>query len=146
MADLANNRKARFNYHILEKIEAGISLVGTEVKSCRDHQVSIAEGFIDIHNGEAFLVGVHIATYEQGNRNNHEPMRRRKLLLHKKEITKLKVAVDAKGMSIVPLNMYLKQGKIKVGIGLAKGKDANDKRDTVKARQDNIDISRAMKR
>lgn len=145
MADLVTNRKARFNYHIIEKYEAGIELRGTEVKSCRANQISIQEGYITIEGGEAFLVGVHIAPYEQGNRENHEPLRRRRLLLHKKEIRKLKISIDAKGMTLVPLNFYLKKGKIKVGLGLGKGKDVSDKRNTSKERQDQIDIKRSMK-
>ena len=140
--DLAKNRKASHAYHIVEKIEAGIALQGTEVKSCRNRQISLQEGFIEIDKGETWLCNVHIAQYEQGNRNNHEPLRRRKLLLHKKEITKLAKAVDVKGMTLIPLGIYLKKGKIKIKVGLCKGKDSADKRETTKKRESDIRLQR----
>ena len=136
--DLANNRKARHDYHILESFEAGIVLQGTEVKSCRQRQISLQEGYIGITKGEVWLENVNIATYEQGNRNNHNPTRHRKLLLHKKEIAKLAKAVDVKGMTLVPLSFYLKKGKVKVKIALCKGKDQADKRETLKKRDSDM--------
>jgi SsrA-binding protein len=142
--DLVNNRKARHDYHIVEKFEAGIALQGTEVKSCRARQISLQEGFISVENGEAWLLNTHIAQYEQGNRNNHSPLRKRKLLLHKKEIIKMAKAVDQKGMTLVPLSLYLKRGKVKVKIGLCKGKDSKDKRNTIKKREENIRINRMV--
>ena len=143
--DLIYNKKVRYNYTIVEKFEAGIELFGTEVKSCRMKKISIEEGYISFENGEAFLKQVNIARYEMGNRNNHDPVRKRRLLLHKKEIRQLQGAVEAKGMTVVPTGMYLKKGLIKVGIALCKGKDTHDKRDTIKARQDDIKIQRIMK-
>ena len=136
--DLANNRKARHDYHIVESFETGIVLQGTEVKSCRLRQISLQEGYIGITKGEVWLENVNIATYEQGNRNNHSPTRHRKLLLHKKEITKLAKAIDVKGMTLVTLSIYLKKGKIKVKIGLWKGKDQADKRETLKKRDSDM--------
>ena len=143
--DLIYNKKVHFEYQIIEKYEAGIELFGTEVKSCRLKKLSIAEGYISLEGGEAYLKQVNIAQYEQGNRNNHDPVRKRRLLLHKREIRKLKVAVEAKGMTVVPLSVYLKNGLIKVGIALCKGKDTHDKRQTIKSRQDDIKIQRIMK-
>ena len=140
--DLVNNRKARHDYHIVESFEAGIALVGTEVKSCRARQISLQEGFISIDNREAFLENVHIAQYEQGNQFNHSPLRKRKLLLHKQEIIKLIKQVEQKGMTLIPLSMYLKRGKVKVKVGLCKGKDKADKRESIKKREENIKIQR----
>ena len=140
--DLVTNRKARHEYHVIENLEAGIELQGTEVKSCRNRQISLQEGFISIDNGEVWLQNTHIATYEQGNRFNHDPLRKRKLLLHKKEIIRLKKQIEQKGMTLIPLSLYLKKGKIKVQIGLCKGKDKADKRETIKKREESIKIQR----
>jgi SsrA-binding protein len=140
--NLAENRKARHEYHILESYEAGIELKGTEVKSCRKRQISLPEGFIELDKGEAWLRNVHIAPYEQGNQFNHEPMRKRRLLLHKKEILKLVRSVETKGMTVIPLSIYLKKGRVKISIGLCKGKDQSDKRDTIKKREEDIKIKR----
>ena len=140
--DLVNNRKARHEYQIIETFEAGIALQGTEVKSCRGRQISLQEGFISVYDGEVWLENTHIAPYEQGNRFNHPPLRKRKLLLHKKEIVKLSRSVDQKGMTLIPLAIYLKKGKVKVKVGLCKGKDHADKRNTVKNREENIRINR----
>lgn len=140
--DLVTNRKARHDFHIVESFEAGIVLVGTEVKSCRARQISLQEGFIAIENGEVWLQNVHIAHYEQGNQFNHPPLRKRKLLLHKKEIARMQKQVDQKGMTIIPLSLYLKKGKVKVQIGLCKGKDRADKRESIKKREENIKIQR----
>lgn len=140
--DLVTNRKARHDYHIVESLEAGIVLQGTEVKSCRNRQISLQEGFISIDDGELFLQNTHIAQYEQGNRFNHEPLRKRKLLVHKKELIRLKKQVDQKGMTLIPLSLYLKKGKVKVQIGLCRGKDKADKRETIKKREENIKIQR----
>ncbi|MCM8531464.1 MAG: SsrA-binding protein SmpB [Lentisphaeraceae bacterium] len=139
---LAENRKARHDYHIIETFEAGIELQGTEVKSCRARQISLQEGFVEIYKGEASLNSVHIATYEQGNMNNHEPMRRRRLLLHKKEILRIAKAIDTKGMTLIPLSLYLKHGKVKVAIGLCKGKDQADKRQSIKKRETDMKVKR----
>ena len=139
---LAENRKARHEYLIIETYEAGIELKGTEVKSCRNRQLSIQEGFIEIDKGEAWLNKVHIAHYEQGNQFNHEPMRVKRLLLHKKEIVKIAKAIDTKGMTLIPLKVYLKHGKVKISIGLCKGKDQADKRNSIKKRESDIKLNR----
>ena len=140
--NLAENRKARHDYHIIEKFEAGIELKGTEVKSCRNRQISLQEGFIEISKGEAWLSKVHISQYEQGNQFNHEPMRSRRLLLHKREIVKLARSVDTKGMTLIPLGIYLKRGKVKVSVGLCKGKDKADKRESIKKRENDVKLKR----
>src|SRR5690349_9152408 len=129
---IATNRKASFEYFLMEKFEAGLALQGTEIKSIRAGQVSIQESFIDIRDGrEAWLVEAHIAPYEQANRFNHEPKRRRKLLLHKKQILELWNNVRIKGMTVVPTRIYLKKGRAKIEIALAKGKKSHDKRATI---------------
>lgn len=133
---VATNRKAGFEYFLLEKFEAGLALQGSEIKSIRAGQISIQESYVDIENGkQAFLVEAHIAPYEQANRFNHDPRRKRRLLLHKKEIRKLWDNVRIKGMTIVPTRVYLKNGRAKIEIALAKGKKAYDKRATI-ARRD----------
>ncbi|WDE97842.1 SsrA-binding protein SmpB [Lentisphaera profundi] len=140
--ELANNKKARFNYEIIEKYEAGIELQGTEVKSCRKKSISIGEAFIAFEGGEAWMRECHISTYEQGNRNNHEPKRKRRLLLHKREIKKLMREVDHKGLSVIPLGVHLKRGKIKVSIALCRGKNTVDKRQTMKNRDNDRTLQR----
>ena len=135
MTVLAKNRKAQYNYEILSKIEAGIVFVGTEVKSCRMHAISMIDAYAKVEGGEVFLYNVHIAPYEQGNRHNHEPKRRRKLLLHKAEIRKLIGQTKEKGFSLIPLSFYLQRRRIKVNLGLCRGKAKVDKRETIKARE-----------
>ena len=125
---IANNKKAFHDYFIEEKYEAGIALVGTEVKSLRMGKCSIREAYVEIKKGEAFLSGMNISPYEKGNLFNRDPLRTRKLLLHKTEIRKLEQSVAQKGYTIVPLQVYLKKGRVKVEIGLAKGKKLYDKR------------------
>ena len=140
---VANNRKAGFEYFLLEKFEAGLSLQGTEVKSLRAGQMSISEAYVDIENGEqAWLIESHIAPYELGNRFNHDPKRKRRLLLHKKEIRELWNGVKQKGMTIVPTRVYFKSGRAKIEIALAKGKKAYDKRAAIAKR----DMEREVKR
>ena len=126
---LANNKKAFHEYFIEEKLEAGIALAGTEVKSIRQGKVSIKEAYIDIKNGEAFICGMNISPYEKGNIFNKDPLRVRKLLLHKTEIRKLDQDSMRQGYTIVPLEVYLKHGRVKLQIGLAKGKKLYDKRE-----------------
>jgi SsrA-binding protein len=134
---VATNRKAGFEYFLLEKFEAGLALQGSEIKSIRAGQISIQESFVEIEKGkQAFLVEAHIAPYEQANRFNHEPRRKRRLLLHKKEIRKLWDNVRIKGMTIVPTRVYLKNGRAKIEIALAKGKKAYDKRTTIAKRDE----------
>lgn len=142
---VAKNRKARFNYEILETYEAGIELKGTEVKSVRASKVNLTEGFISIDNGEAFLKQVHISPYEQGNIFNVDPVRVRKLLLHKREIKKLIGETAQKGFTLVPLSMYLKNGKVKLSLGLARGKNTHDKRQDMAKKDAQRNIERAMK-
>ena len=138
---IAQNRKAHFNYFLSDFLECGISLKGTEIKSLRKHACSIGDSYIVIRNGEAEIVNMHINPYEQGNIFNHDPLRTRKLLLHKKEIKWLDQQVRRGGYTIVPTKVYFKKGKAKVEIALAKGKHDYDKRETIK----NRDIERDMK-
>ena len=143
---LANNRKARHDFHITDNYEAGIILTGTEVKSCRAHSITLGDAYVKIENDEAMLLNVHIAEYEHGNRYNHAPKRPRKLLLHRREILKLTQLTKEKGFTIIPLRFYLKRGKVKVDLGVAKGKQLFDKRESLKKRQDDMDSRRAMRR
>jgi len=143
---VANNRKANFEYFIMEKFEAGLALLGSEIKSIRAGQVSIQEAYVDVQDGkEAWLIEAHIAPYEQANRFNHDPKRKRKLLLHKKQITELWNNVRIKGMTVVPLRMYLKDGRAKLEIALAKGKKAYDKRATIAKRDEARSTERAAR-
>lgn len=128
---IANNKKARHDYFILEEYEAGIVLKGTEVKSVRQGKVSIKESYCQINNAEVFIFGMHISPYEQGNIYNVDPLRTRKLLLNKREILKLIGKTKEKGLTLVPLKVYLKYGLVKLEIGLAKGKKIYDKRETI---------------
>lgn len=140
---VTTNRKAGFEYFLLERFEAGLSLQGSEIKSIRAGQMSIVESYVDIENGQnAFLVEAHIAPYEQANRFNHDPKRKRRLLLHKKQIRELWDAVRLKGMTIVPTRVYLKDGRAKIEIALARGKKLYDKRETIAKR----DAEREAKR
>ncbi len=132
---VATNRKAGFEYFLLEKFEAGLSLKGSEIKSVRAGQISLAESYVDVENGNsAWLIEAHIAPYIQANRYNHDPKRKRRLLLHKRQIRELWNAVRQKGMTIVPTRVYLKDGRAKIEIALARGKKAFDKRATIAAR------------
>lgn len=144
---IATNRKAGFEYTLIEKFEAGIALQGSEIKSIRAGQISIQEAYVDVQDGEqAWLLEAHIAPYEQsGKFFNHEPRRRRRLLLHKKEIRELWNNVRIKGMTIVPTRVYLKDGRAKVEIAIAKGKKAYDKRATIAKRDEARDKERAMR-
>ncbi|MBN2652131.1 MAG: SsrA-binding protein SmpB [Spirochaetales bacterium] len=142
---LAENRKARFNYEILDSYEAGIALVGTEVKSVRAGKISFADSYADIFNREVFLIGLRISPYDHGNIFNHEPDRKKKLLLHKEEIHKMKRSIDEKGLTLVPLKFYLKKGLVKVEIGVCKGKKLHDKRESIKEKDQKRDTDREMK-
>ncbi len=128
---VANNKKAYFDYFIEETYEAGIALAGTEVKSIRMGKVSIKESYIQVEHGELFIYGMHVSPYEKGNIFNKDPLRVRKLLMHRAEIGKLSGKASEKGYTIVPLTVYLKNGLVKVSVGLAKGKKLYDKRDTI---------------
>jgi SsrA-binding protein len=143
---ISDNRQARYLYEILETFEAGIELTGTEVKSIRAGRVNLKDGYALIRDGEAWLINVHISPYTaSGQYFNHEPRRTRKLLLHRQEIRKLIGKVEQQGLTLVPLKMYLKRGWVKVSIGLGKGKKVHDKRESLKKRQDQRDMQRAMK-
>lgn len=141
---LATHRKARRNYHILESVEAGLVLVGTEVKSIRAGRTSLDESYVGIDHGEAIVHGMHVPVYEKGNRHNHEPTRDRKLLLHRKEIDRLHGLVSQKGCTLVPLKLYLKKGRIKMDLGVARGKELTDKREDLKRRTADREAQRAM--
>jgi len=139
------NRKARYDYFVLETVEAGMVLLGTEIKSIRDGKVSLDEGFARIRTAnEVFLYGVDIAPYEQAGPRNHVPTRPRKLLLHKREINKLKRHLTSKGHTMIPLNIHFKRGMAKLDLGLCRGKSRTDKRQTIKKREAKIEIGRAM--
>lgn len=143
---ISDNRKSRYLYEILEVYEAGIQLTGTEVKSIRAGRVNLRDGFAYVKNGEVFLSNVHITPQPSvGRYFNHDPMRQRKLLLHSREIRKLIGLTEQKGLTLIPLKLYLKRGWVKVSIGLARGKKIHDKREDVKKRQDKRDMERAMK-
>jgi SsrA-binding protein len=131
---VSTNRKAGFEYFLLEKFEAGMVLQGSEIKSIRAGQMSLSESFVRIEPNEAWLMDAHIAPYEQANRFNHEPRRPRRLLLHKRQIRELWNSVRQKGMTVVPLRVYLKEGRAKIEIALARGKKAYDKRATIAKR------------
>lgn len=131
---LATNRRARHDYEILEKLEAGIALLGTEVKSVREGRIQLKDSYVEVVDGEAFLVGVHISPYTHGNRANHDPERRRKLLLKRREIERIMGRTTIQGQTCIPLAVYLKGNRIKVEIALAKGKKLYDKRQAEKAK------------
>jgi SsrA-binding protein len=144
---IADNRQARFLYEILETYEAGIELFGTEVKSIRAGRVNLRDGYGLIRNGEIWLLNAHISPHATtGSYFNHEPTRTRRLLLHKQEIRKLIGKIQQQGLTLVPLKMYLKKGRVKVAIALVRGKKLHDKREDVKKRDDKRDMARAMKR
>jgi SsrA-binding protein len=143
---IATNRKARHDYFVEESFEAGISLTGTEIKSVRAGQVNLRDGFVIVRSGEAWLLNVHIAQYEHGNRSNHDETRQRKLLLHKREIDHLHGQATQKNWTIVPLRMYINEaGRAKVEIALVRGKQQFDKRDTIRDRDSQREIQRALK-
>ena len=142
---IANNKKARHDYFVEDSFEAGIVLHGTEVKSLRQGHCSIKESFVDIDNGEVFIHQMHISPYEKGNIFNKDPLRPKKLLMHKAEIRKFLAKVMQKGYSIVPLQVYLKNGRVKVEIALARGKKLYDKRDDMAKKEAQRDIERSVK-
>ncbi|MBC1361645.1 SsrA-binding protein SmpB [Listeria welshimeri] len=142
---VAQNKKARHDYAIEETFEAGIVLQGTEIKSVRNARVNLKDSYARIDKGEIFLHNMHISPYEQGNRYNHDPLRTRKLLLHKKQISRLVGETKESGYSIVPLKMYIKDGYAKVLIGVARGKKKYDKRQDLKQKEAKRDIERAFK-
>ncbi len=142
---VAVNRRARHDYAIEDTLEAGIVLTGTEIKSVRAHKVNIAEAYVRIERGEAWLIGAHIAPYEQGNRFNHEPLRTRKLLLHRDQIAEIGGRLAAKGYTLVPLRLYLRKGMAKLELGIARGKKAHDKRRSIAEREVRRELEREKK-
>jgi len=143
---IAQNKKARFEYHVEDRIEAGMVLVGSEVKSLRDNRASLVDSYAVINKGECFLHKAHIAIYPPSAQFNHEPTRTRKLLLNKSEIDKLTGKLKERGFTLIPLRMYFKKGKAKIELGLCKGKRKYDKRAAIKKRETKRELSRAMKR
>lgn len=143
---LASNRRARHDYHVLERLEAGIALLGTEVKSIRAGKIQLKDSFVEVKGGEAFLVGAHVSPYTHGNRENHAPERSRKLLLKRREIDRLAARTQAKGFTVVPLEVYLKNNRVKVEIGLVRGKQQYDKRQAQRERELDREAQAAMDR
>ncbi len=143
---VATNRKARHDYFIEDTIEAGIALTGTEIKSVRAGQANLRESFAVIKSGEVWLINAHIATYKQGAYANHEPLRQRKLLLHRREINRLESKLQEKGLTLVPLRLYIKNNKAKVELGLGRGKRQYDKRATLRAKETQREVERVVAR
>jgi SsrA-binding protein len=142
---VADNRRARHEYHLLERFEAGIVLTGTEVKSLRDGRVSLQQSYADVREGEVWLVGAHISPYDQGTTASHDPDRDRKLLLHRGEIKSLIGKVRERGQTLVPTRLYFKDGRVKVELALARGKEVRDKRRDIARREADRQIERALK-
>jgi SsrA-binding protein len=142
---IVENRRARHDYHLLERLEAGVVLTGTEVKSLREGRANLRRAYGDVRDGELWLVGAHISTYDYGNTQNHEPERDRKLLLKAKEIRSLDAKVSERGYTLVPTRMYFKDGRAKVEIALARGKDVGDKRSDIARREADRQIERVLK-
>ncbi|HEX3111215.1 MAG TPA: SsrA-binding protein SmpB [Thermoanaerobaculia bacterium] len=143
---IASNKKAFHDYHVLDKFEAGMELTGTEVKSLRDRGATLKDSYVVFKAGEAFLFGAHISPYTHGNRENHDPERTRRLLLHRREIEKLESQVVEKGLTIVPLRLYFKGGRVKAEIAVVRGKKLYDKRETEKKREADRETAMAIKR
>ncbi|MDP1880611.1 MAG: SsrA-binding protein SmpB [Parachlamydiaceae bacterium] len=143
--ELASNRRATHDYEILETFEAGLALQGTEIKSIRNHGATLNESYVRVIKGEVWLIGCHVAPYRFGNVHNHVETRDRKLLLHKREINRLKTATQEKGLTIIPLSLYLKKGRVKIRIGLAKGKKTMDKRADLKEKDAKRQMQQVMK-
>ena len=142
---IAKNRRATFDYQLLDLFEAGIALTGTEIKSVRAHQVNLQRSFVQARNGELWLIEANIAPYEHGNRENHEATRPRKLLLHRREINKILDALATKGLTLIPTRLYLKNGLAKVEIALARGKAQRDKRQDIAKRDADRQVERALR-
>lgn len=142
---VVQNRRARHEYSVLEKHEAGIELRGTEVKSLREGQMQLKDSYVDVVKGELYLVGAHISPYDKGNIYNHDPERPRRLLMHRREIRKLGTQVAEKGLTLIPLSVYFSKGRAKIEIGLCRGKQTADKRESVREREAKREIDRAMK-
>jgi SsrA-binding protein len=143
---IADNRRARYDYQLLERFEAGLVLTGTEVKSLRDGKVQLGQAYADLRGGEAWLIGASIAEFPGGNRQNHQPDRDRKLLLHRSELDSLRRQVQEKGLTVVPTRLYFKHGRVKIELALARGKEKGDKRRTIAERDAQRDMDRALRR
>lgn len=143
---ISENRKARFDYHIVETFEAGIQLTGSEVKSARDKAVTLKDSYVVFINDEAYLQNSHIAEYKNSSYNNHEPERKRKLLLNRSELNRIAAELKESGLTCVPLKMYFKEGRAKLEIALVKGKKVHDKRDSIKKRSDDRQIQKTLRR
>jgi SsrA-binding protein len=143
---LSDNRQAGYNYHLFDRYEAGLVLSGTEVKAAKSGRVQLKESFAEVVGNEAWLMNAHISEYSHGNRENHEPVRRRKLLLHRQEIDKLMGKTREKGLTLIPTKMYLKNGRIKIEIAVGKGKKLHDKRETLRKREMDAEARAAMNR
>ena len=139
------NRKANFNYFIQEEIECGIVLTGTEIKAIREGKANIKDSYAIVRNNECFLLNMHISEYKEGNIFNHDPDRTRKLLLHRKEILKLKTSLEQEGLTLIPLKLYFKDNKLKVSLGICKGKKLYDKRESIKEKDQNREANKLMK-
>lgn len=142
---VAENRKAGFDYHLLETFEAGLAMLGTEVKAIRESGANLRDSYCRMENGEAYLVGAHIGQYSHGGSASHDPVRPRKLLLHRRELNKLLGKTTEKGLTIVPLRLYFKNGRLKVAIALARGKKLYDKRETIRRREADRETRAAVK-
>jgi SsrA-binding protein len=142
---IVDNRRARHDYHLLGRVEAGLVLTGTEVKSLRDGRASLQQAYAEVRGNEAWLVGAHISVYDQGNRENHDPDRERKLLLRRKEIASLAGQVRERGLTLVPTKLYFRDGRAKVELALARGKELRDKRRDLAKREAQRDMERALK-
>lgn len=142
---IATNRKAFHDYQILERVEAGMALTGTEIKSLREGRANLTDSYVTFHGGEAYLLNAHISPYTHGNRENHEPLRSRKLLLHKRELHKLFLQVRDKGLTIVPLRLYFRGSLAKAEIALVRGKKQHDKRDTERVKEADREVAAAIK-
>jgi SsrA-binding protein len=142
---IAENRRARHEYDLLDRFEAGVALVGTEVKSLRDGKANLQHAFAQLRDGELYLLGANIAEYPQANRQNHDPERERKLLLHRRELDQLAGKVQERGLTLVPLRLYFKDGRVKVELALARGKDVRDKRRDLAERDARREMERALK-
>lgn len=142
---IAENRRARYDYELVERVEAGLVLTGTEVKSLREGRATLAQAYADVRDGEAWLHGLEIATYDQGNRANHEPMRARKLLLHRREIDSLYGKIREKGLTLVPTRLYFKDSRVKIELAVARGKERRDKRRDIQERDLQRQMDRALK-
>ncbi len=146
MPDIATNRQARFRYHFLETWEAGLVLTGTEVKSLREGKAQIKDGYASLKDGEVWLHNVHIPPYAPASRENHEPERSRKVLMHRREIERLIGKTREKGLTLIPVRLYFREGRVKVELALAKGKDVGDKRQALKERELKREMERAVRR